>query len=58
MTLESGQSIFPTMSFGVGTPGNDSPTQLFAQVDRALYRAKSLGRNKVQVSSLPEAARR
>ena len=58
LTLESGQSIFPTMSFGVGTPGNDSPTQLFAQVDRALYRAKSLGRNKVQVSPLPEPARR
>ena len=49
LTLDSGQSIFPTMSFGVGIPGADSPGQLFAQVDTALYRAKNGGRNAVEV---------
>lgn len=49
LTLDSGQSIFPTMSFGVGVPGAESPAQLFAQVDLALYRAKNGGRNAVEV---------
>lgn len=58
LTLDSGQSIFPTMSFGIGIPGTDGPAQLFAQVDRALYRAKNSGRNRVEIAETPEVARR
>jgi diguanylate cyclase (GGDEF)-like protein len=49
--LPSGQTIFPTMSFGVGGPGAPSPAVLLAQVDKALYQAKSLGRNCVVVAN-------
>jgi diguanylate cyclase (GGDEF)-like protein len=58
LTLDSGQSIFPTMSFGVGVPGADSAAQLFAQVDLALYRAKNSGRNAVEVVGSPLKAGR
>ena len=50
ITLPAGQTIFPTMSFGVGGPGAATPTLLLAQVDKALYQAKSLGRNCVVVA--------
>lgn len=50
ITLPAGQTIFPTMSFGVGGPGSSSPAALLAQVDKALYQAKSLGRNCVVVA--------
>jgi diguanylate cyclase (GGDEF)-like protein len=50
MVLPAGQIIFPTMSFGVGGPDAHSPSALLALVDRALYQAKRLGRNRVVVA--------
>jgi len=49
--LPTGQSIFPTMSFGVGGPGASTQEALMAQVDRALYQAKRMGRNQVVVAA-------
>ncbi|HJV47939.1 MAG TPA: diguanylate cyclase [Geothrix sp.] len=49
--LPGGQAIFPTMSFGVGGPGAPTLAALMAQVDKALYQAKSLGRNRVVVAN-------
>jgi diguanylate cyclase (GGDEF)-like protein len=49
VVLPGGQAISPTMSFGVGGPGATSIAALMAQVDKALYQAKSLGRNRVVV---------
>jgi two-component system cell cycle response regulator len=51
IVLPAGQTIFPTMSFGVGGPGAATPAVLLAQVDKALYQAKSLGRNCVVVAN-------
>lgn len=52
ITLASGQTVFPTMSFGVGTPhGSSTGEGLFAQVDQALYRAKQLGRNRIEAAA-------
>ena len=50
VVLPGGQTIFPTMSFGVGGPGPAKTLALMAQVDRALYQAKRLGRNRVMVT--------
>ena len=49
IVLPTGQAIFPTLSFGVGGPGATTISELLSQVDQALYRAKSLGRNRVVV---------
>jgi diguanylate cyclase (GGDEF)-like protein len=49
--LPAGQTIFPTMSFGVTGPGAPTLSALMAQVDKALYQAKSLGRNRVVVTN-------
>ena len=50
VTLDSGQSVFPTMSFGIGGPDGEDATALFARVDQALYAAKHKGRNRVEVT--------
>lgn len=48
--LETGQMVFPTMSFGVGGPeANADPEALFALIDQALYEAKHQGRNRIEV---------
>ncbi len=47
--LESGQTVFPTMSFGVGAPEGHDASSLFAAVDQALYIAKHKGRNRIEV---------
>ena len=49
VTLDSGQCVFPTMSFGVGGPEEENPDSLFRRVDEALYAAKRKGRNRVEV---------
>jgi diguanylate cyclase (GGDEF)-like protein len=49
ITLDSGQSVFPTMSFGVGSPGDHDAEALFMAVDQALYAAKHKGRNRIEV---------
>jgi two-component system cell cycle response regulator len=51
LVLPTGQTISPTMSFGVGGPGAATIPALMAQVDKALYEAKSLGRNRVVVAN-------
>ena len=48
VTLDSGQNVFPTMSFGVGTPDGEDAGNLFLRVDDALYLAKHKGRNRVE----------
>ncbi len=49
------QPIRLTVSAGVGevAPGQDTAESLFERVDKALYRAKSDGRNRVYVSESP-----
>lgn len=47
--LESGPTVFPTMSFGVGGPERRTAASLFAAVDLALYSAKNKGRNRIEV---------
>lgn len=47
--LESGQSIFPTVSFGVGAPADHDAHGLCAAVDEALYIAKHKGRNRIEI---------
>ena len=49
VTLDSGQNVFPTMSFGLGAPDGADGAALFARVDQSLYVAKRKGRNRVEV---------
>ncbi len=49
IALESGQMVFPTMSFGVGAPDGHTASSIFAAVDKALYVAKHKGRNRIEV---------
>jgi diguanylate cyclase (GGDEF)-like protein len=51
--LDSGQNVFPTMSFGIGAPDGGDCATLFARVDQALYVAKHKGRNRIE--ALPDA---
>jgi diguanylate cyclase (GGDEF)-like protein len=51
VVLSTGQTIFPTMSFGVSGPGAPTLSALMAQVDKALYQAKNMGRNRVVVAN-------
>lgn len=53
VTLASGASVFPTMSFGVGAPGEEELSELSVKVDQALYVAKHKGRNRVEVADNP-----
>lgn len=54
-----GQQLGPvTMSFGVGTwtaGENRLPSTLLGEADRALFRAKRLGRDRIEVASLVSA---
>jgi diguanylate cyclase (GGDEF)-like protein len=50
LSLESGQKVFPTMSFGVGGPEGHTVSSLFSAVDQSLYVAKNKGRNRVEVA--------
>jgi diguanylate cyclase (GGDEF)-like protein len=50
VVLDSGSNIFPSMSFGVGVPDAQDSKNFFGAVDRALYMAKSRGRNCVVVA--------
>jgi len=50
LSLESGQKVFPTMSFGVGGPEGHTVNSLFSAVDQSLYVAKHKGRNRVEVA--------
>lgn len=47
--LATGQSIFPTVSFGVGAPSDHDANSLCVAVDEALYIAKHKGRNRIEV---------
>jgi len=49
VTLEAGQNVFPTMSFGLGAPDFTESATLYARVDQALYVAKRKGRNRIEV---------
>jgi len=49
VTLDSGQNVFPTMSFGLGAPDSAEGAALFARVDQALYLAKRKGRNRIEL---------
>ena len=44
-----------TVSIGIGCvhPGDDAIDAVIARADRALYRAKEAGRNRVAVESVP-----
>jgi diguanylate cyclase (GGDEF)-like protein len=50
LKLSTGPMVFPTMSFGVGIPGNLNANDLFIKVDEALYQAKHKGRNRVETT--------
>ncbi|MBP1627307.1 MAG: hypothetical protein H6Q00_1782 [Holophagaceae bacterium] len=50
IVMPEGQTIFPTMSFGVGAPDGLDAAGLFLSVDEALYAAKHYGRNRIEMA--------
>lgn len=47
-----------TASFGIGQYDGDTPTRYLNRIDRALYRAKEAGRNRVHEMAEPDASDR
>lgn len=57
MSQPDGRVLHISVSAGVATAGSDSgwpPDRLYSRADQALYRAKALGRNRVEVASALE----
>jgi two-component system cell cycle response regulator len=51
-TVEEGRTIVVTVSIGLAERGRDvEPDGLFRRADRALYRAKANGRNRVSAEA-------
>jgi two-component system cell cycle response regulator len=51
----AGAMLGVTVSIGIGTLSatDDSPDQVLARADQAMYRAKHQGRNRVEADPLP-----
>lgn len=52
--IPTGQTIFPTISLGVGGPEGQTLDSIYPAVDQALYRAKNKGRNRIEVMRVEE----
>jgi diguanylate cyclase (GGDEF)-like protein len=54
--LENGDVVNVTVSIGVAAlhPSHETPDQVIAAADAALYRAKDAGRNRVEIAATPD----